>query len=106
MTEATDNTESTASEERQIALFPPDSRISGFSYDGAKHICYCAMHLEPGEEFDEPSALVHFSDREPAVFEFPCSGSAIILSFRDDEPNDEEQLIGTVTKAELNEMEL
>ncbi|ODN73576.1 hypothetical protein L202_08075 [Cryptococcus amylolentus CBS 6039] len=119
MTGATDNTASSASKDSQKTLFPPDSRISGVSSNGAKHTCYCAMHLKR-EESDEPSwtggipmisnerrsARIHFSDREPTIFEFPCAGSAVILSFRDDESYDKEELIGTVTKAELSEMGL
>ncbi|ODN85870.1 hypothetical protein L198_07434 [Cryptococcus wingfieldii CBS 7118] len=77
------------------------------------------MHLQPGES-DQPSwtggkpmidnkrhsARIHFSDRESTIFEFPCLSTAIILSFRDDDPAEDEKLVGTVTKSKLDEMGL
>ncbi|ODN85869.1 hypothetical protein L198_07433 [Cryptococcus wingfieldii CBS 7118] len=119
MTKATDNTESTVSKDSQSTVFPPDSRISGVSSNGAKHMCYCAMHLQPGES-DQPSwtggkpminnkrhsGRIHFSDRESTIFEFPCLSTAIILSFRDDDPAEDEMLVGNVTKSKLDEMGL
>ncbi|TYJ53122.1 hypothetical protein B9479_006244 [Cryptococcus floricola] len=99
--------DSNASKDTQSTLFPPDSRVSGDSSDDAKHMCYCAMHLQPGES-DQPSwtggkpiinndidsARIHFSgdsDREPTIFEAP---------------SEDEGLVGSVTKSKLDQMGL
>ncbi|TYJ53120.1 hypothetical protein B9479_006242 [Cryptococcus floricola] len=114
--------DSNASKDTQSTLFPPDSRVSGVSSndDKHRHMCYCAMHLEPGES-DEPSwtggrpisnndidiARIHFgSDREPTIFESTCTRATIILSFRDDDLPEDEELVGYVTKSDLDEMGL
>ncbi|TYJ56515.1 hypothetical protein B9479_002762 [Cryptococcus floricola] len=52
------------------------------------------------------TARVRFSDREPTLLEESCSGPAIRLSFRSDEPDDDEKLIGRVTKSDLEGMSL
>ncbi|TYJ53121.1 hypothetical protein B9479_006243 [Cryptococcus floricola] len=104
----------------QSTVFPPDSRVSGVYSNDDEHMCYCPVHLQPGES-DEPSwtggkpiinkesnsARIHFRDRESTIFEFLCAGTAIITSFRDDDPADDEVLVGsTVTKSDLDEMGL
>ncbi|TYJ51146.1 hypothetical protein B9479_008299 [Cryptococcus floricola] len=111
--------DSNASKDTQSTVFPPDSRVSGVSSTGAKHMCYCVTHLQPGES-DEPSwtggkpiinktqkcARIHFSDRESTVFEWLCARASIALSFRDDDPAEDEMLWSTLRKSSLERMGL
>ncbi|TYJ51454.1 hypothetical protein B9479_007979 [Cryptococcus floricola] len=108
-----------ASKNTQSTVFPPDSRVSGVSSTGAKHMCYCATHLQPGES-DEPSwtggepminndsdsARIHFDDRESTIFHRRCARQAISLSFRHDEPAEREMVLDTLTKSKLDKMGL
>ncbi|WVQ72097.1 hypothetical protein IAR50_001642 [Cryptococcus sp. DSM 104548] len=105
------------SQDNQTTLFPPDSRIP--SVGQTKHSCYCAMHLRPGaangpswtggqpmNNSISKSTRIHFSDRESTIFETGCASSAIKLSFRSDEPQEDEKVIGSVTKDDLNYIDL
>ncbi|TYJ53117.1 hypothetical protein B9479_006239 [Cryptococcus floricola] len=110
--------DSNASKDTQSTLFPPDSRISDDSSRGPNHMCYCPMHLQPGESNaswtggkpmifnDAHSARIHFNNRDPTIFELSCASTAIILSFRDDDPAEDEMLVGILTKSELDNMGL
>ncbi|ODN76331.1 hypothetical protein L198_08107 [Cryptococcus wingfieldii CBS 7118] len=121
MPETTSTTPSSldTKESHQTTSFPPDSLTVDPSTGQSKHKCYCAMHLIPSiggksswegglpmTNFRGATARVRFSDRESTLLEEGCAGSAIKLSFRSDEPEDYEEVIGEVTKSDLEVMGL